>query len=200
MKSERGVNDTFWLKSMLKFVQFIHSVIKQLQCTLEPVSEDKYQVKKSGKELGVILVLSQEPGAFSLGTLTVHVDVDYRCILPFDDARFYKHAENESDMPTVVASPNDPKEIAIFLEFLSKAVYFADANLRVWECADCDTNGIEVFLQNGTITTVDKNYNTFYLVVSEDERQQGDVYDDLADQYVLALCHECFTTRGFNEA
>ncbi|OQX05720.1 MAG: hypothetical protein BWK76_27110 [Desulfobulbaceae bacterium A2] len=189
----------------LTFLEFIRSLIKQLDCEFEQTGSLEYVVTLQGGDRTGVSLKFNPAGKKGPTTVTAQVEVDKRCLLPFSDTRFFRDADDDDETPKFIASLDSPKDIGVLVELVCKGVYFQGAGLRSWKCSDCGADGYEIFSEDGSVTTVDEEGDTFYLFIVENlipENEGVDTagcYDEQIDEYVFPLCEKCRQVREGEE-
>jgi hypothetical protein len=183
-----------------KNIKEVTAFLRTIGCRLKKKDQIKYEVMCGREDTGLAIAFGQE--IIDNNTRNFVMAVAHYPV-PVNDCRFYKYkGENEAEvtLPNVLAVFTDKKDVALFYEFLSRAVYYFQASkaLRQWHCYNCGEAGYEVFLNNATIGTFDARCCEFrLLIVDKDQDIEGSVYDDKIGENVLPICSECREQLGY---
>jgi len=180
------------MKNIDEFVQVleeISSILKNINCALSDDGDVSYKIMLNGEFTGISLTV------FATEDNEYYVLAVMENQMPEIDLGFKKYLDftNKINEPNILVLYKNNKEKIVLFEFIFRSVYYFETSkmLRKWHCCDCGEIGIEYFLKDGSIATIDADNNEFKLIITDDKDDQRAVFDDHIDEYVIPICQEC---------
>jgi len=167
----------------------ISCMLNNINCELSCDDDISYKIMLNNEYTGVALnvLATDDNNFFVLAVMENH--------MPGIDLGFKKYLDfkKKINQPNVFILFKNNNEKMVLYEFIFRSVYYFETSkkLRKWHCCDCGEIGIEYFLNDGSISTIDANNNEFKLIITDDKEDQRAVFDDHINEYVIPICDEC---------